>query len=156
MSGMSVPDARPLHHEAVRNRLDRPPTHSTCPLQLEDCSSSALGGNAQKRVRPPDHPSQHKRQPGYVPCCRTGQERSLLIRRADRSSFVAFGRFAVFVAWHFLNRLLKYSGPSPARRFGLSSRRENAAIAALRRGFATQNSARRSVLGDRRSFSASC
>jgi hypothetical protein len=69
-----------------------------------DHPPTAWGGSARKVNRHSDHSSQQERQHESIPCCRTGRKCSFLIRRADRSSFVAVGRFAVFVAWHFLWR----------------------------------------------------
>jgi hypothetical protein len=101
-SGSYVPDARPLHYEAARDRSDRFSTHGIRRLRFEDSPGAAPVGSARKLNRNSDHSSEQERQREQIPRHRTGRKRSNQIRRVDQSSFVAVDRRAVFVAWHFL------------------------------------------------------
>ncbi len=88
-----------------KNRSDRSPAHSTVQLRLEDCPNAALGGAARYAIRHSDHSSQRQQQRAFVPCYRAGWKCSFLILITNhRSSFVAFGRSAVFVPWHLDRR----------------------------------------------------
>jgi hypothetical protein len=130
-----LPGAQPFPFEAAKNRSDRSPAYSTFQLRLEDSPDAALGGAARYANRHSDHSSQRKQQRELVPCYRAGWKCSFLILKTNhRSSFVAFGRSAVFVAWHFhwtdKETLSLATGPEEAMlaRFTVAPRHRVAAL----------------------------